>query len=350
MINKNKDFLDSEGVFKEDELEFGNFDEEEVSDSNLLDEENNDEKIENPKDYWNEVTEKAVIDFLYLNEFFYDSRVEEEEKDAAKEDRIVNKSYCAEMERRKQEVLKIKDREVKRNAIFNEHIKIPLEKLAENILFNYRLFVPGIDIKTQERDCYTFLYMKFTNYNPWKRTKSYSYYGTVAKHYYLGERKKHSKELNILSNYETNKEDVDSKFLDELELFQEKSPMIKLFECVVEAIESDLINDKLTKNDQKVADAIVSIFKNHEIIGIYNKNQVYQLIKNHTNLETKDITYSLHRFRTTYKLFRKSFNDFKEKNPDFTSDDFLNTTLDDENISFLSKNKKHLKLKKKNEK
>jgi hypothetical protein len=65
----------------------------------------------------------------------------------------------------------------------------------------------------------------------------------------------------------------------------------------------------LTKNDQKVGDAIVQIFKNHEIIGVYNKNQVYQLIKESTGLETKDITYSLHRFRVSYKILRQEFND-----------------------------------------
>jgi len=310
-INKDKSFLEEENFLKEDGSIgcTNNIDENSIYEQDKIVEE--EEVLENDKSkkYWNEETEKSVIDFLYLNEFFYESRIKEEEELAIKEKRPINKKYCQEMEKKIQEVLTIKDRYIQREKIFKEHIKIPLQKLVENVLFNYKLFVPGIDIKTQQRDCYNFVYLKFTNFNPWQRTKSFSYYGTIAKHHYLGKRKDSAKDTKTVLDYESNKEIVDSHESEELEIFQPKNNSLKLFNHVIRYLEKEIESGNLTKNDQKVADAIIQIFKNHEIIGVYNKNQVYQLIKENSGLETKDITYCLHRFRVLYKILRQDFNE-----------------------------------------
>lgn len=343
--DKNSEFLSEENFFGDDESEL------EYSKSKSFDSDKTKDKeidsfvLDNPKDYWNNDTEKAVIDFLYLNEFFYDNRIKEEKINAGKQNRKVNRQYCAEMEQRKMDVLQDKERELKREKIFRDKIKLPLQKLVENILFNYRLFVPGVDIKTQERDCYTFLYKKFTNFNPWHKTKSFSYYGTVAKHYYLGNRKDYAKETKLVLSYELNKEEIDSAFLEEDDTIKAQDKSLSLFNYVVKSIEEDLENGNLTKNDQKVGDAIIQIFKNHEIIGVYNKNQIYQLIKDITGLETKDITYSLHRFRVSYKILRQEFNE-KDELP-------LNTTFGEKTNSFsknISKSQKKIQPTKKKHK
>ncbi|MFA5067615.1 MAG: hypothetical protein WC466_06205 [Candidatus Izemoplasmatales bacterium] len=259
------------------------------------------------KRYWNEETENGIIEFLYLNEFFYEARIKEEEEEAIKQDRVINKFYCNEMQRRMEELLKIPNREIQREKIFREKIEDPLKKLVENILFNYKLFVPDIDIKTQQRDCITFLYLKFPNFNPWRKTKSFSYFGTIAKHYFLGNKKDYSKSTKILNDYDSNKEEADSKKIENPKVYIEEDPSLDLFNFITESIENELKRNTFSKNDQKVGDVIVQIFKNHEIIGVYNKNQVYQLIKEGTGLETKDITYSLHRFRIAYKSMKQEF-------------------------------------------
>ena len=259
------------------------------------------------KTYWTDDTEEGIIDFLYINEFFYENRISEEHDEAKKEGRAVNKLYCSEMQRRKEDVLQIIDREEKREKIFREKIEIPLKKLVENILFSYKLFLPDTDAKTQQKDCYTFLYLKFSNFNPWRKTKSFSYFGTIAKHYFLGNKKDFSKSTKILHNYESNKEEADCRKIEDPEQFAKKDASLDLFIYITNCMEAELNKNSLSKNDQKVGDAIVQIFKNHEIIGSYHKNQVYQLIKENTGLETKDITYSLHRFRTMYKTLKQEF-------------------------------------------
>jgi len=259
------------------------------------------------KTYWTDDTETGIIDFLYLNEFFYENRIKEEHEEAEKEKRVVNKFYCNEMQRRKDEVLQIVDRAEQREKIFRNKIETPLKKLVENILFNYRLFLPDTDARTQQKDCFTFLYLKFSNFNPWRKTKSFSYFGTIAKHYFLGNKKEYSKSVKILYDYDSNKEEADNKKIEDPKPYVKEDVSLDLFNFIINSIETELNKSSLSKNDQKVGDAIIQIFKNHEILGVYNKNQVYQLIKENTGLETKDITYSLHRFRIVYKVLKQDF-------------------------------------------
>jgi len=265
------------------------------------------------KTYWTDDTEAGVIDFLYLNEFFYENRIKEEIEDAQKEKRVVNKFYCNEMQRKMEEVMRISDRVERREKIFREKIETPLKKLVENILFNYKLLLPYTDSKTQQKDCFTFLYLKFSNFNPWRKTKSFSYFGTIAKHHFLGNKKEFSKNLKILYDYDSNKEEADNKKIEDPKPYVKEDTLSDFFNFIISSIESELNKGSLSKNDQKVGDAIVQIFRNHEILGVYNKNQVYQLIKENTGLETKDITYSLHRFRIIYKVLKQEFVNKREE-------------------------------------
>jgi len=259
------------------------------------------------KTYWPDETEVGIIDFLYLNEFFYENRIKEEHEEAVKEKRAVNKIYCNDMQNRRNEVMLIEDREERREKIFRDKIEKPLKKLIENVLFTYKLFIPGIDAKTQQKDCYTFLYLKFSNFNPWRKTKSFSYFGTIAKHYFLGNKKDFYKNTKILYDYDANKEEADNRKKEDPKAYAKEDASLDLFNFIISSMETELNKNTLSKNDQKVGDAIVQIFLSHEILGVYNKNQVYQLIKESTGLETKDITYSLHRFRGTYKTLKREF-------------------------------------------
>lgn len=263
--------------------------------------------LNDPKIYWTEETERSIIKFLYLNEFFFENRIKEEIEEAEKEKRPTNKEFCERMAKKREVVLRIKDREVLREKIFKEKINTPLKRLVENILFNFKLFSPDVDSKTQQRDCFTFLYLKFVNFNPWKKTKSFSYFGTVAKHYFLGNKKEYSKNTKITYDYEANKENVDKEKKEDPEMYKKKDTSLDLFNFIIESIEKEMKKGNTSKNDKKVGDAIIQIFKNHEILGVYNKNQVYQLIKENSGLETKDITYSLYRFRVIYKILKQDF-------------------------------------------
>jgi hypothetical protein len=301
--NIGDNFLNTDDFFENDELDFGGF--EKSPDLDFLNDEESEFQNEQQmkiksKEYWTEEAENAII-----NEFFYDNRIKEEYKDSQKEGRLVDKNFCEEMERRKKEVLKIEDREEKRDRIFNEHIKEPLQKLVENILFNFRLIMPNIDVKTQQRDCFTFLYNKFTKFNPWQKTKSFSYYGTIAKHYFLGNRKEYAKDVKILYDYESNKEEVNSFGYEEIEVKEGEKD--DFFSYIISCMERDIESNMMSNNDKKVGDAILSIFKNHELIGVYDKTQIFHHLREITFLNEKQIANSVSKFKVAYEIMKNDY-------------------------------------------
>jgi len=274
-------------------------------------------KVAKKKDYWTAETEEAVREYL-KNDFNYyqykiDKHVEEVQKSAEKirsnsrlkeikldEDFIlINQSMVDHTSRI--EVIRKKD------EIFRKHIHKPLTRLVENIIFSFKLFRSGVDIKTLHNDCMSHVIEKFCNFDPEQNTKSFSFYGTVAKHYLQNKKKEVDKSTKVILSYENHSDEAEEHSAFELDEESELDSSMALFNHMTELFESEIGRTDISKNDAKVAEAIVDIFRNHEIIGVYSKSSIYKLIKEHTNLETKDITYSLHRFKILYKLKKQDF-------------------------------------------
>ena len=258
------------------------------------------------KAYWTEDTEDAVVEFL-INDFnYYNVQIEKYIEDCVKRHKAIDEGFIMSLRDKADknsapEVIMYKDK------IFRSRIQKPLNKLIENIIFNFKLFRPGVDIKTLHNDCLSFVYGKFANFNPDKNTKSFSYFGTVAKHYLQGEKKELDKLIQTNLDYDCHREEADGVGTFELHEKSDLDTSYTLFKHVISSIEDELDRGHLSENDMKVGDAIIQIFRNHEILGAYNKNHVYQLIKENTGLQTKDITYSLSRFRVFYRLLKQDF-------------------------------------------
>jgi len=203
-----------------------------------------------------------------------------------------------------------------RNKIFNKHLYKPLTKLVENIIFTYKLFRSDSNIKDIQQECISFLITKIERFDPKTGAQAFSYLGTIAKHYLMGEQRNTYKfiksNLDIDENIDEASEKPDYNYVidgDEqidftFEMFNE---IIKNFEHEIENK-----NTKLNKNDLKVAESIVILFKTHELIQYYNKNKIYFYLKEQTRLSTKEITSSLGKFRTYYKNIKITY--LKNKN------------------------------------
>lgn len=274
-------------------------------------------KTAKKKEYWTQNTEDAVRDYLKNDFNFYqykiDKHVDDVEKSIEKnklnskvkvlkvdEDYIlINKSMVEHTSR--PEVIRKKD------EIFRNSIHKPLTRLVENIIFSFKLFRQGVDVKTLHNDCMSHVLEKFCNFDPDQNTKSFSFYGTVAKHYLQNKKKEVDKTMKVTLNYENHSEEAEETSIFEIDEESDLDSSLALFDHITELFEKELERSDISKNDAKVAEAIVAIFKNHELIGVYSKSAVYKLIKEHTNLETKDITYSLHRFKILFKLKKQEF-------------------------------------------
>lgn len=279
---------------------------------------NNNKKPESKKkEYWTIETEEAVKEYLKNDFNFYQYKIDKHKEDVFKsveknktnprvkiidldEDFILINQSMVDYTSRPMII-------VKKEEIFRKHIHKPLTRLVENIIFSFKLFRSGVDVKTLHNDCMSHLIEKFCNFDPDQNTKSFSFYGTVAKHYLQNKKKEVDKSTKVTLSYENHSEEVDEFSQFELDEESELDSSLALFRHITDLFESEIIRNDISKNDAKVAEAIVDIFINHELIGVYSKSSLYKLIKEHTNLETKDITYSLHRFKILYKLKKQEF-------------------------------------------
>lgn len=235
--------------------------------SRIINEEKVEEKYKKSSVYWSGAQERAIAEFI-------------SEKDLEKKDKI-----------------------------FRKDIYKPLKKLVENIIYTYKLFRTDVEVRELQEDCMSFLITKMDRYDPSKGTRAFAFFGTIAKHYLMGEKKVSYKNMQLNINIEessaeyTLDEKNDSK---NIELESEQTNSIVFLE-IIKKLEAELNNPKMLKNDKKVIEAIVFIFRRHEVINIYNKNLLYHLIKERTGLQTKEITYSLTRIREFYKNFKQDF-------------------------------------------
>jgi hypothetical protein len=198
------------------------------------------------------------------------------------------------------------DNVLEKNKIFEQKLYKPFKKLIENIIFTYKLYRTDVDAKELEYDCLSFLITKIDKFDTTSGTRAFSYFGTIAKHYLMGEKKVIHK--NNLSNADVDDnhneiiKNEDYIYVPDKENNQDKN--IFIFESIIKSLEEELNNEKISNNDKKVIEAIVYIFKNHNMLDVYNRNLIYHLIKERTGMQGKEITYSLGRLKKYYKLFK----------------------------------------------
>lgn len=199
--------------------------------------------------------------------------------------------------------------ESERNKIFSRYLYKPLKKLVENIIFTYKLFRNDIDVNELQSDCMSFLMTKIEKYDPSTGAKAFAYLGTIAKHYLMGEKRVAYKKTKINVDIDDNLDEASERPENTYNIDDddEVEKGTTLFEEIIAKIEEEMEKPKMLPNDKKVGEAIVWVFRNHEMLKVYNKNLVYHLLKERTGLQTKEITYSLSRFKGFYKLFKKDF-------------------------------------------
>ena len=259
----------------------------------------------NNPEFEKENNDKKEITIELLREEY--SRIVNEEEVGEKYEK--NSVYWGvEQERAIANFIKESD-EIKKEKIFREDIYKSLKKLVENIIFTYKLFRSDVEIRELQEDCMSFLITKMDRYDPSKGTRAFAFFGTIAKHYLMGEKKISYK--NTQSNISIEDSSAELSLGDDnegkrMDLESEKINNV-VFRETIKRLEEELLNPKVLSNDKKVMEAIIFIFNRHEVINIYNKNLLYHLIKERTDLQTKEITYSLTRIRNMYKVFKEGF-------------------------------------------
>ena len=204
--------------------------------------------------------------------------------------------------------------DIQRNKIYLRHLKAPLDKMVESIIRRYKLYSKTMEFEDLHADTLGFLHVKFHKFKPAKNKKSYSYYGTVAKHYLLGKLIKEDKKMKQNLNFDDvapaveEKEDLIYR-IDEPDL-----NLIELIQNISKSIKKEMDEKVLNENEVKVGKALTSILDDWETLfdddnvpggNKFNKNLILYYMREMTALNTKDIRNAMKRYKIIYNVLKE---------------------------------------------
>jgi len=209
--------------------------------------------------------------------------------------------------------------EIERNAIYNQWLRGPFDKMIESIIRRYKLYRKGVSFEDLHSDTLSFLITKADKFEKNSGKKAYSYYGTICKHYILGLLIKDDGNLKQLYSYE----DLSQSYLDDREDLQYEMEdkdftVDKFINNLTDSIKVEIENNdtlpikkRLNENEIKVGYALIDILENWEQTldvmnggSKFNKNSVLETMRNYTNLSTKDIRSSMKRYKDIYQILK----------------------------------------------
>lgn len=193
----------------------------------------------------------------------------------------------------------------KRDRIFNTVIYPAFMKLTENIINTWKFHRYETNFKDLQLETVSELYQKMPGYNP-DKGRAYSYFTIIAKHFLI----KRSKQI-----YESNKAhtelvaiDVERNLDSELAVTDFQESLKDFITVWCDWCEMNLGKLFKSSRDQKIADAIIELFRTSPDIDIYNKKLLYVLIRERADVETQHITKVIKTFKN---LFLEMFDEYR---------------------------------------
>ncbi len=198
-----------------------------------------------------------------------------------------------------------------RNKIYNEFLRYPINKMVESIIRRYKLYRKEYDYEDVHADTLSFLVTKMHNFKPDKNKKAYSYFGTICKHYLLGQLIKDDKKMKSDLSYEDVYKTVETMDDQIYSIDDHKMQLDDFIKEISASIKAELQHTKVSETELKVGDALIKILDSWETIfeqvgsgNKYNKNLILSYIREITDLTTKDIRVGMRRFKKMYALIK----------------------------------------------
>jgi hypothetical protein len=200
-----------------------------------------------------------------------------------------------------------------RNKIYRDTLRAPLNKMVESIIRRYRLYSKKMEYEDLHSDTLSFLHVKFHKFQPDKNKKSYSYFGTICKHYLLGKLIKEDKTMKVQTQYEDISSSIESDVRHSYNNVEDDSlELTRFIAKVSEAIKEEMGEKVLTENELKVGNALVKILDDWESLfdtvpgkNKFNKNLILYYMREMTTLTTKDIRNAMKRYKIIYKFLKE---------------------------------------------
>lgn len=294
--------------------------------------------IQNIYDYYAEMTNLKPADYntfedfvlsvldgfnitCELNFYFYlKSHIENKYK-------LVDKRYYfqSEQELAVLEYVKSKDNTVRRNAIYNKFLKMPLEKMVESQINKYKIYpTDNGTILGLIHDTVTFILEKITHFDSSLNTKAYSYLGTISVRHLMTLAKRAQKSKKTVVTYidfsisDENNEEPDQDQvtplleIPQIEYIEEENLNVEFFNqipIIIKNYIADPVKIKLLSEEEvMLGQAIIQLIEHIDDIFLgdmpltrkIERNDIQAILMTMTNLSKKKLQSCLKTFKDIY--------------------------------------------------
>ena len=191
-----------------------------------------------------------------------------------------------------------------RERIYNEHIRTPFEKLAENIIHTFKFYYFDVPSEQVKQEVISFLVLNMHKFKEGKG-KAFSYFSIVAKNYLI---------LHNNNNYKRMKQHDSEEVTDYkrdpvTEMRGKETEQLKMeyLEQMVEYWTNNLTTVFKRKKDLDVANAVVQLIEMKDSIDNFNKKALYILIREMTGSNTQHITRVINVMKKHHEQLQKTY-------------------------------------------
>ena len=192
-----------------------------------------------------------------------------------------------------------------RNEIYNESIKAPFDKLAENIIHTFKFYYFDVPSEEVKNEVVSFLVMNMHKYKEGKG-KAFSYFSIVAKNYLILHNNNNYKKMK--SQDQLDVLDFRRNVLSEVKTEEVKDYYEVFFEEMLDYWDRHLMELFKRKKDLNVADSVIYLFKNRHNIENFNKKALYIMIREMTGSNTQHITRVVNQMKNYYFNMMNEFS------------------------------------------
>lgn len=195
-----------------------------------------------------------------------------------------------------------------RDTIFKQEIYYPLYKLAENIIHTFKFYYLDVDsIEDLKLDVVSMLVEeKLHRFDTTNGAKAFSYFQTIVKRWLINYNNRNYKKLKQIGSFE----EMEDSY--EVEGLQDSSRKVTLATIVNMFVESSYENIEEIfpkEQDQKVADAILTLFKTRHDLEIFRKKALYIYIREMTDCETPTLTKVISKLKEEFYKIYSAYQD-----------------------------------------
>lgn len=203
---------------------------------------------------------------------------------------------------------------LKREYIFREKILHPFQKLVENVFNTFKFSYFETGPQDVQKECLTHLVANMHKFDPnrqsktdpKKKTKAYSYFSIIAKHYLILLNNTNYKKFN--QNIEISEErDENTVQLQQYDKYYAQQEMSDFIRLLVEFWENNVDRIFTKKRDLNIANAVVELFRNSDRIDAYNKKALYLYIREMAMCKTQQITKVINKMKQYHDTIQKSY-------------------------------------------